>query len=192
MKRMSTILAVVLVVAIAAPVFADKRDTVRTGAPVPPTMDASEVYPVTYAGGPAPSPVLGELDADDSTYNRVVGCGSLSGVGTAVYYDTIQFTNTGLNEATVVAFVSSQGNPAACPFDSTVTVYSSFNPADPLAGCVTYNDDAIGVCSQVTFPLPAGATYTIVISSYGNGTTGLYQINFDGTTPVELQSFSVE
>ena len=193
MRKVSAALAMIVVASVATISFAGVNDTVRIGPPVAPeNVEASEVYPVDYPGGPPPAPVLGELDADDGTYNRVVSCGTLSGVGTAVYYDLVEFTNSGAVAADVVAFTSTQGNPSTCPFDTFLTVYSAFNPADPLSGCVEYDDDGgVGACSEVSFQVPAGEMYTIVVTSFANGTTGAYQVNFDGTVPVELQSFEI-
>ncbi len=194
MRKVSAALAMIVVASVATISFAGVNDTVRIGPPVAPeNVEASEVYPVDYPGGPPPAPVLGELDADDGTYNRVVSCGTLSGVGTAVYYDLVEFTNSGAVAADVVAFTSTQGNPSTCPFDTFLTVYSAFNPADPLSGCLEYDDDGGvgGGCSEVSFQVPAGEMYTIVVTSFANGTTGAYQVNFDGTVPVELQSFEI-
>ena len=49
----------------------------------------------------APGNVPGSFDAQDSTFNRPTTCGALSGVGTAVAFDTITLTNSGANTATV-------------------------------------------------------------------------------------------
>jgi hypothetical protein len=193
MKAVRTVSTVILITAVASMTFAGNNDTVRNAPAVAPeNTEASDVYPVNYPGGPPPAPVLGELDPDDGTYNRVVGCGALSGVGTAVYYDLVEFTNSGAGSADVVAFTSTQGDPSSCPFDTVVTVYSAFDPSDPLTGCLVYDDDGgPGVCSQVSFQVPSGEMYTVVVTSFSNGTTGAYQVNFDGTVPVELQFLEV-
>jgi len=35
-------------------------------------------------------------------------------------------------------------------------------------------------------------TYVVVVTSFGNGDLFTYQVNFDGTMPVELMSISAE
>jgi hypothetical protein len=86
-----------------------------------------------------------------------------------------------------------QGDPTTCPFDAHATVYSSFDPANPLQNCIAVNDDGgVGACPLLDFQVPSGETYTIVVTSYANGTTGDWQANFTGTVPVELTGFAVE
>ena len=41
-------------------------------------------------------------------------------------------------------------------------------------------------------PDPHAGTGSLVISSFGNGATGDYQVNFDGTVPVGLLDFDVD
>ena len=193
--RTMSVWMLVAVVLVAFPAAAQKADFVKQGPATPPAIEASEDYPVNYPGGPAPAPVLGELDQDDSTYNRVVDCSGLSGVGTAVVYDTVTITNSSPGVADMVVFTSDQGNPAGCTdIDTLLTAYGSggFNPADPLTNCVAANDDFSGLCSQITFQIPAGQTYVVVVTSYSNGALFPYQVNFDGTVPVELMSISAE
>jgi hypothetical protein len=186
----------VVVVLVALPAAAQKADFVKQGPATPPAIEASEDYPVNYPGGPAPAPIQGALDQDDSTYNRVLtDCGGLSGVGTAVYYDTVTITNSGPSVADMVVFTSDQGNPAGCTdMDTFLTAYDDggFNPTDPLTNCVAANDDSGSLCSQITFQIPSGLTYVVVMTSFANGATFNYQVNFDGTVPVELQSINVE
>ena len=71
------------------------------------------------------------------------------------------------------------------------------NPAAPLTGCLAFNDDINGAsnrCSQLSFSIPVGETRVLVVAGFNNPPTGLfsYQINFTGTTPVELLRFGVE
>jgi hypothetical protein len=73
------------------------------------------------------------------------------------------------------------------------TVYSSFDPADPLQNCIAVDDDGgVGACPLISFQVPAATTYTIVVTSFSNGTTGDWQANFTGTVPVELTHIAVE
>ncbi len=172
-----------------------KHDFLRTGPPVPPVPDASEDTPVSYTGA-VPAPVMGALDQDDSTYNRVLtGCGGLSGVGTAVSYDTITITNNTAGIASFIAETSDQGTPGVCAaIDTFLTAYEpTFNPGAPLTGCVAADDDlGPGNCSRITFTIPVAGTAVIVVSSFANAALFPYQVNFDGTTPVELTHFKVE
>jgi len=125
--------------------------------------------------------IVGELTAQDGTYNRQAGdCGGLSGVGTNVFYDTVTLTNKLGELLPFDAFTSNPGDLGSCTFgDSFISVYSpSFDPADPVSNCVTSNDDGgVGVCSAVSFVLAAEKTATIVVGSFGNGSTFGYGLN---------------
>ncbi|HXU31478.1 MAG TPA: hypothetical protein VN851_12940, partial [Thermoanaerobaculia bacterium] len=96
-----------LALLVAAPSWAQK-DIVRVGAAVAPTIRASE-NTVILLTGTIPPPYTGALDADDSTYNRPVTCTSLSGVGTAVPFDTLMITNNASSTANVTVFSSLVG-----------------------------------------------------------------------------------
>ncbi|MEO8459159.1 MAG: hypothetical protein ABI451_01410 [Dokdonella sp.] len=188
-----------LALVVAIPAWAQK-DTVRVGPALAPTIDASENTVITYTGSVPPS-FTGALDADDSTYNRAVTCAALSGVGTAVPYDTVMVTNSSPGNANVTIFSSLVGG-AVCgdTNDTFFTLYSAagFNPASPLTNCLAVNDDiaaAANRCSTLSFAVPVGETRTVVVAGFNNATdpAGLfgYQINFTGTTPVELTKFEV-
>lgn len=154
-----------------------------------PTLMPSEDTPLVYAGG-AIAPIPGALDADDMTYNRLIGdCGPLSGAGTAVFYDTISITNTLAGPAIFTAFTSDPGSPGTCAVsvDTLLFAYApAFIPAMPTVGCVTSNDDgggpAVGTCSGITFTVPAAGTAQIVITSFGNGAMFAYDVNFLGAS----------
>jgi len=47
------------------------------------------------------------------------------------------------------------------------------------------------LCSLIGGAIPGSGTGSLVITSFGNGATGDYQVNFDGTTPVGLVDFDV-
>jgi hypothetical protein len=183
---------------VAVPALAQK-DKVRTGAAVAPTIRASENTVISYTGT-VPPIFTGALDADDTTYNRPVTCSSLSGVGTAVALDTVVITNNSPGTANVVIFSSLiGGGPCGDPNDTFFTLYNGvFNPASSLTNCVAVNDDISGAsnrCSQLTFSIPVGETRTVAISGFNNAASGglfSYQINFTGTTPVELTDYSVD
>lgn len=175
-------------------------DSVRAGAPVPPMTKASEDTAINYLGG-EPSSFTAALDADDSTYNRTVSCAALSGVGTAVAFDTITITNASPGPANfIIASSLVGGGPCGNNNDTFFTLYNgTFNPASPLTNCLAVNDDISGAtnrCSSLSFSIPVGETRVLVIAGFNNAelATGQfpYQINFTGTTPVELLDFEVE
>lgn len=192
--------ALLLVLLAVAPAVAQKNDFAATGPAVPPTLDASEDTVISYAGGMPPL-FSGALDADDSTYNRPVTCTTLSGVGTAVPYDTITITNNSPGVANFVVTASLVGGGACTDTNDTFfTLYNgSFNPASALTNCLAVNDDISGAsnrCSTLSFAVPVGETRVVSVAGFNNAATtnGLfsYQINFTGTTPVELIEFHVD
>jgi hypothetical protein len=194
-------LLLVGLLASASAAFAQKEaDFVRAGAPVAPVIRASENTAINYLGG-EPAAFTAALDADDSTYNRVVTCASLSGVGTAAAFDTITITNAAAGVANFIITSSLVGGGACGNNNDTFfTLYNgSFNPAAPLTGCLAVNDDISGAtnrCSSLAFSIPVGETRVLVIAGFNNAAlaTGqfAYQVNFTGTTPVELLDFEVD
>src|SRR6185295_673459 len=130
-----------LALMITTPAWAQK-DSVRTGAALAPTIQASENTVISYTGT-VPAMFTGALDADDSTYNRATTCGALSGVGTAAPFDTIVITNNSPGTANVVIFSSLVGGGVCGNANDTFfTLYNgAFNPAAALTNCVAVNDD---------------------------------------------------
>ncbi len=198
MRRMGV--AVFLIGITSSSAEAQKADTVRLGAAIAPIINASENTPINYMGG-TPALFTGALDADDSTYNRALTCGGLSGVGTAVPWDTITITNNSAGTANFVVFSSLVGGGACTDTNDTFfTLYNgTFNPASPLTNCLAVNDDISGAtnrCSTLSFSIPVGQTRIVVVSGFNNAADpdGLfsYQINFTGTTPVELIRFEAD
>jgi hypothetical protein len=186
---------------VAAPVAAaQKIDVVNTGAAKAAVIKVSEATTINYAGG-TPALFTGALDADDSTYNRLTGsCSTLSGVGTAVPFDTLTITNNATGTANFVVTSSLVGGGVCGDANDTFfTLYNgSFNPASPTTNCLALNDDiaaAANRCSTLSFSIPVGQTRVVVLSGFNNATDpdGLfsYQVNFTGTSPVELLEFSV-
>ncbi|MGB0132348.1 hypothetical protein, partial [Dokdonella sp.] len=174
--------------------------SVRAGAPVDPVIRVSTNTVVDYPGGTPPANIVGSFDAQDSTFNRPVSCAGLSGVGTAVSYDTITLTNSGASAATLNIRLAQQGNPsAACGtvIDPVLVEYAgSFNPAAPLTNCLLFNDDTNGStdrCPSFTgISIPSGATRVYVLSTFDNNAAFDYEVTFAGTTPVTLQTFDIE
>jgi hypothetical protein len=185
MKNLTSIAALIFCV------YANAKnvDVERLGSPVSPVLRASEVTNISFTGT-VPATFTGALDADDSTYNRLTTCTALSGVGTATAFDTVVITNNS-GAAGNVTITSSLVGGAACTDanDTFFTLYSSFNPATPIANCLAINDDISGAtnrCSRLTFPLAASEVRTVVVTSFDNAATatGLfpYEISFAGTT----------
>lgn len=203
MIRLSTAL-IALCFAGVAQAADTKLDIASDGPASAPVIRASTNTVIDYAGGTPVNIVGGSLDANDSTFNRPSGCGSVSTVGTAVAYDTITFTNTTAANATVNIRMGAPGSPAAAcagaPDTYLVMYNDAFNPALPLAGCALTNDDVNGAtdrCSALSaISIPAGAVRVFVLTAFNNAATATgifpYEITFAGTTPVSLQMFTVE
>ena len=197
MTRQTVLTAAVLLALAAAP------DAARA---------ASENYPVVYPGGTPPATVVGALDADDDFMSeRPASCTGLVPPDAGAYaFDTVSFSNSGASVANVVFTTADSNGLCTSAADTVVIVYAgSFNPAAPLVNCESVNDDtaaAANACSQITLSVPAGGSKTIVVTSHfpglfpiggpaaPSGTSGLFgwQGGFGGTTPVSLQSFSVD
>lgn len=170
-----------------------RADEPLAGVAAAPSIRASEDTPISYTGS-TPLAFTGALDNDDSTYNRSFqACSGLSGVGTAVYYDTVTITNNSGASADLQISTSEVGGSCAA-IDTFLAAYSpSFNPANALENCVADNDDSPpSTCSLLNLSIPDGQSAVVVITSYGNGATFDYQVNFDGTVPVELMEFTVD
>jgi hypothetical protein len=193
-------LIVLAIVLSASAARAEKADKIRLGAAVPSIIKTSENTVINYTSG-VPATFTAALDADDSTFNRPTTCAALSGVGTAAPFDTITITNNGAAPANFVVTSSLVGG-GACgdPNDTFFALYNTtFNPASALTNCLAVNDDiaaAANRCSSLTFTIPVGAVRVLVTTGFNNATdpAGLfaYQINFAGTTPVELLSFTID
>lgn len=173
--------ALLFAILMAGTTWAGEGDFALVGTPTPPQTRASEDTPINFDGN-TPAAVLGSLDADDSTYNRnLSGCGALSGVGTAVSYDTITITNNSPADATLDVFTSDQGDPATCSAgDTYIAAYiPSFDDTDATLNCAASDDDGgTGLCSMITLTIPQGATAVVVNTSFGNGALFDYQTNF--------------
>jgi hypothetical protein len=174
--------------AVSTVALAGQNDVQRVGEAEPATIRASENYNVVLSGS-VPPVITAALDADDSTYNRLTSCTALSGVGTAVAFDTITISTGATAGNVTVSTELPAGGACSSANDTFMTLYSTFTPATPLTGCLAINDDIAGAtnrCSSLTFALPANTTRTVVVSSFDNAATptGLfpYRVNFTGTT----------
>lgn len=125
----------------------------------------------------------------DSTFNRPgTGCGNLSPTGTAVRYDTVTVTNVGPRAGVLdVRTQPIAGNgSAACPAlqDTVLAVYSSFDPANPTANCLAFNDNVDGstACSRISnIAVPRGGSVTVVVAAASNAAAFPYDLRFDGS-----------
>lgn len=143
----------------------------------------------------------GALTATDPTFNRPSGVGSLSGVGTAVAYDTYTFT------AAAAGPYSVNSSYVAGGLDGYLFVYSpTFNPAAGLTNLKAADDDGTGltdslipdadngaygpaVTSATVLTLTPGATYVVVQAAFDNATLadglGPYTITITGAAVPE-------
>src|SRR5690349_18019416 len=158
--------------AYAAPIKPNRPATaekaiVRPPAPTTTTPDAT----VTYSGAIPATP----------TYNRptVTGtftCGGLSGVGTAVGYNTQPFTVdvSGAYTFTTTVYTGTS--------DPMMFLYTpTFNPAAATTNCVAGDDDTAGG-GRPTFTtnLTAGTQYVLVTTTFDNGASGTFTNEITG------------
>ncbi|MEM6293239.1 MAG: DUF4397 domain-containing protein [Myxococcota bacterium] len=124
-----------------------------------------------------------ELDAGDPTYNRSFDVGAaceLSGTGTNTFYEVHTFEAVAGEDVT--ASTCGQAD-----FDTTLTIYQAadgspnpFDPADPCANTIAYNDDAAGCAGNTSETTATGLVagqYQVVVTSFFNGTTGDYTLS---------------
>ena len=120
-----------------------------------------------------------ELLPTSPTFNRAVECSGLSVVGNNVHYAALEVTvsMTGSYQYTDISYFD--GDPFTP--DSYIHFYTQggFDPASPLTNCL------MGVDDSRLLDLTAGV-YTLVISTFSNGATGLVSISFDGPGTITL------
>lgn len=110
------------------------------------------------------------------TWNRTINCSTLSGIGSAVAYQTQEFSISSNDTCTLTM----TGNTLSDPF---LHIYSSpFDPTNQTNNCVAYNDDFSGLDSAITTPLTGGQTYVYVASAFGNGTEGTFDASISCPT----------
>lgn len=124
----------------------------------------------------APLGIAGALSGTDPTYNRTLPGNppsGLSGVGTAVFYDSYPFYVTAsgnyVMETLSAAFTGT-------PDDTFITLYqTAFNPATALVNALHADDDSgPGFLSLMTHALTASTQYFLVVTSFNNGQVGDY------------------
>jgi hypothetical protein len=133
---------------------------------------ASPAAAVTYT-------LTGALTAGDPTFNRTLDGNpptSLSGVGTAVHYDTLSFA---VSAAGSYTFLLNSGTGG---FDTFLSLYAgTFNPASALTNILQANDDLNGLTtSGFARTLAAGTSYTAVFTAFANTGLGAYTFTLDG------------
>ena len=216
MKPSKVILTVALLglapLAMAAP--KTKVDTPAATATPPDLKNWTPSAPTVFPGGT--QLLVGALANTDPTFNRTQqgtpppggqggACGTLSGVGSAVFFDTFSVTNS---TASTVNVNLRMTNPTGglATFDTFLHVYSpSFTPGSATTNCIKAGDDGPGgigeseISGASAAPIPAGAVMVVVADSFSNASTGSYGICITDQasvcsppTPVELMSFEVK
>lgn len=131
----------------------------------------------------------GTLAVTDPTFNRAFVIGSLSAVGTAVFYDGFSFIGV-----TPGAYTFTMVTGPTKTFDSFLALYAGgFSAAAPLTNLVALNDDLNGslTSSGFTYTLNATTVYTVVSTSYANGTTGDYTTTIASVPVPEPESYAL-
>lgn len=138
-----------------------------------------------------PAPMALGLGSGDGTMPGLASCSQVSSEPTrnAVFYDRVTVTNSGSRPARLGAHTIPMAAHylAACEagsgIDTTLAVYrGGFNPANPTANCVAFNDDSAGNtrCSFVNnLALAPGESLTVVIAARDNGQSFTYDLRFD-------------
>lgn len=126
---------------------------------------------VLLSAAPATAALVnGSLSASDATFNRVVGCSTLSGVGTNAFYDVFNLS---------VSLTGGFDLSLTSAFDNTLTIYNGpFNPGDATSNCLAYSDDLSGINAGFNnLALASGTSYFAVVSSFSSGATGEYTLS---------------
>jgi hypothetical protein len=137
-----------------------------------PVAGAPSPRVLTYTGNTTRGPTYDRADTDDNG-NVIV-----SPVGTSVSYQTFSFTVGSVGDYAFIA----NGD-----YDTFLSLYAgAFDPANPLANLVDFNDDAYGGAyagfnsgylsdiSAFDDDLVPGIKYTLVTSGYGNQSGGFF------------------
>jgi hypothetical protein len=118
----------------------------------------------------------GQLNASSPTYNRVSDRTSagvyLDSANNALPYTVIEI-RTPSGGGTVTATVNN-----TTEFDSFLSLYSSFNPANPTANILAADDDSAGYphASLTRTGLAANTSYFLVITSYSGSANSAYPL----------------
>ncbi len=134
----------------------------------------------------------GALTAADPVFNRPSSASSVSDIGSAVVFNTATFTTNSFSG--VYSILGDYRGPGGLS-DGFLFLYTSFNPAAPLAGLVAGDDDfsisgsspfaASFLADATSFGsavngnqliLNANTTYTIVLSGFANDDFGAFNV----------------
>lgn len=136
--------------------------------------------------------VQGVFDAGSPTYNRVVArdLTSLSAFATDVAFARY---NVRITDAATYRFDTVRGTSDPQLRDPVMTLYrGSFDPNDPLANAVAYDDDSgDGLDSRLSLAAGyevAAGDYILVVGTFSNGDLGSY--TFTGSGGVTLLNFA--
>lgn len=116
----------------------------------------------------------GDTTGLDTFHRPLAGFGGLSAFGADDNYHALTFTVSATGS---YAFLST-----ASGWDNFLFLYSSFDPATPLANGLIGNDDlgAVGI-SGFSYTLTAGASYTLVTTGFEGGFDfGAFTNSIDG------------
>lgn len=133
---------------------------------------------VVFSTGAQAQVIVNGDTTGDPTWNRAVGAGpALSGIGTAVNYETVQIRITD-----AVAFAA---EITSAVFDTYLHLYQGdFNPLDQLTNLVAGDDDGgAGLLSRIDAATDgpfAEGEYTLVVSAFANGQFGTYVLEMLG------------
>lgn len=118
---------------------------------------------ITFAGDTTGDPTFTRAQEDFS---------APSAVGVGVRYDVYPIT---VSVAGDYSFLTTGA------FDTFTFLYTTFNPASPLAGGIVGNDDLVGVgTSGFTALLEANTTYTLVVTGYLSSDFGAHSTTIGG------------
>jgi MYXO-CTERM domain-containing protein len=119
------------------------------------------------------------LTASSGTFHRPEqeACGSDGGV---VHYTTVEFV---VDVTGVYTFrtLNNEEMPGHVDDPFLVVYESPFDPVAPAINCLNANDDSNDLESELTLSLATGTIYTAVITTFGDGATGLIEWSASGT-----------
>jgi uncharacterized protein (TIGR03382 family) len=118
------------------------------------------------------------------TWNRPVGTGGLSGVGTAVPYETQAFSVSSSGPYTITSAYD-----ASAGYDGYLHLYAgSFDPQDQFTNLIAGDDDYMGLygAQMAGVYLTGGTNYIIVNSGFDNADFGAYTTTICGCGDIQL------
>jgi hypothetical protein len=128
--------------------------------------------------------ILSGATGGASMFNRALDDFSgLSGVGTGVAYDVVEFT---------VAASGAYALTTVSEFDAFLFLYGGFDATSPLTNGLFGNDDLVSLASSGgTADLLAGVTYQAVITGFTNNDFGDYVLTLAGPSDIDFAASGV-